>query len=181
MHASSLHKRYAEALFRLSIKKNILRAIMQDMESLAQLYKRFPSLQELLAHPLYRSSQKIALLTKVTKSLHTTTLHFLQLLIKKKRIAHLYTIIKSFFKCYQLHERIATTHLTTAVPITIQLRAKLLALLQSQDKSYTYQLIEHTDPTLLGGYILRTADKQVDGSIRSQLKQLEHHWTKDLL
>lgn len=61
---------------------------------------------------------------------------------------------------------------TSARPLTDQVRAELTALLKEVTSAKHVDLAERTDPALLGGLIARTPDAQLDVSVRTKLKQL---------
>jgi F-type H+-transporting ATPase subunit delta len=61
---------------------------------------------------------------------------------------------------------------TSARPLSDQVRSELVALLKSSTSAKQVDLTEHIDPTLLGGLIARTPDAQLDVSVRTKLKRL---------
>lgn len=60
----------------------------------------------------------------------------------------------------------------TARPLDGDARATLIALLASQTGATKVALSEAIDPDVLGGMVVRTADAELDASVRSKLKQL---------
>lgn len=61
---------------------------------------------------------------------------------------------------------------TSARPLTEQLRRSLSAALSAQTGAKEVHVSEETDPALLGGLIARTADAELDASVRTKLHQL---------
>lgn len=61
---------------------------------------------------------------------------------------------------------------TSARPLTDDIRQELASALKRATNAQDVQLAEAVDPSLLGGLIARTPDAQLDTSLRSQLKQL---------
>lgn len=67
---------------------------------------------------------------------------------------------------------VLSVSVTSARPLTDQLRADLTAYLQSQTGASRITLDESVDEQLLGGLVARTPDAEIDLSIRKQLQQL---------
>lgn len=61
---------------------------------------------------------------------------------------------------------------TSARPLSDQVRAELKTLLGAATGANHVDLTEQLDPDLLGGLVARTPDAQLDVSVRTKLKQL---------
>lgn len=61
---------------------------------------------------------------------------------------------------------------TTARPLSDSMRADIVRSLREATGAHEIVLREQTDPELLGGFIAHTPDAELDGSVRSKLKQL---------
>jgi ATP synthase F1 delta subunit len=63
-------------------------------------------------------------------------------------------------------------HVTSARPLVDSVRTTLKKLMQEQTKAKKVVLTEKTDSALLGGLIARSADAELDASVRTTLNQL---------
>lgn len=63
-------------------------------------------------------------------------------------------------------------NVTSARPLSDQVRAELKTLLGAATGANHVDLTEQLDPDLLGGLVARTPDAQLDVSVRTKLKQL---------
>lgn len=61
---------------------------------------------------------------------------------------------------------------TTARPLTDALRTELTATLRTATGAKTVVLDENVDPTIVGGFVAKTPDGELDASIRTQLQHL---------
>lgn len=61
---------------------------------------------------------------------------------------------------------------TTARPLSNTLRSDVARLIKQATGAREVVLAESTDPALIGGFIARTPDAELDESVRSKLKQL---------
>ncbi len=67
---------------------------------------------------------------------------------------------------------ILTVEVVSARELTDDLRASLKRLLQSETDAREVNIYETTDADLLGGFIARTADAEIDASVQTKLKAL---------
>jgi F-type H+-transporting ATPase subunit delta len=61
---------------------------------------------------------------------------------------------------------------TSARPLTDDIRKELVGYLKNATGAATVQFSEQVDPELVGGFIARTPDQELDTSVRSQLRRL---------
>jgi F-type H+-transporting ATPase subunit delta len=67
---------------------------------------------------------------------------------------------------------IENAEVTTAVPIDESMRNQFVAAVRQMTGKAQVELKEKIDPDLIGGFVLRVGDKQVDDSVRSRLNDL---------
>jgi F0F1-type ATP synthase delta subunit len=65
-----------------------------------------------------------------------------------------------------------TAEVTSAVTLSIELRRSVSRYLQSQTGATHVSLFETVEPDLIGGFIARTTDAELDASIRRQIRSL---------
>lgn len=63
-------------------------------------------------------------------------------------------------------------HVTSARPLTAELKRDLVKLLKGATGAHEVALNESVDPGLIGGLVARTPDQELDASVRTTLKQL---------
>ena len=75
---------------------------------------------------------------------------------------------------HELHEQagILTVEVVSARQLSDSLRQSLQAMLRAETGASTVVLHETTDEGLLGGFVARTPDAEIDASIRTKLQQL---------
>ena len=67
---------------------------------------------------------------------------------------------------------IKTAQVTSATPLTPASRAELEQLVIKQTGLTQVKLTEKVDPSLIGGFVLRVGDQQIDDSVRTSLRKL---------
>lgn len=102
--------------------------------------------------------------------------HTLKLLASRKRLALLPAIAHTFHEFKSEYEKVADVDVYSVTPLTADqlqhLSQKLETRLQRKVAMH-----EHTDASLLGGFLVRAGDFVIDGSLRGRLERLTHALT----
>jgi len=168
--------RYAKALLSLTTSENRAESVNTDMELIVNTVAQSKDLKEMLYNPVIRSSVKRTALLEVFKNASKETTNLIDALITNKRIAILLDVAASYVRLYEAHKGSETATVTTAVPISDDLKAKVLA--KVKELTGKEAAIENiVDETILGGFILRVGDVQYNASIANQLNKLKREFT----
>ena len=145
----------------------------QEMDQIAHAIVSNPSLNEALKSPVVKLSEKVAVLDKVFNSFSAEVKSLFQTLAQNKRIDLLGEISLQYKQLYdQLNNKEEAT-VTTAVPMTSAMEAKVMAKLKTLS-SKEISLKKTVDETILGGFILRVGDQQYNASVSNQLNELKN-------
>jgi F-type H+-transporting ATPase subunit delta len=165
--------RYAKSLLDLASDNGVLEEIRQDMMLFNKTVLENRQLELLLKNPVVRNDKKKAVLKALFKSkMHTMTNKFMEIISNKNREDHLPAISMEFLRQYRAKKGISRAEVVTTFPLTPELRERFRAIV-AQITGNKVELLEKIDPTLLGGYVLRVGDRQIDESLRSKLEELE--------
>ncbi len=178
MNESKITTRYAKGLFKVAQEQNLLKQIDDDLALVAQTLK-LPEFQNFINSPVVPVSQKKQVVYELFKDkINQYTLNFLLLVIENRRESFLDIIIKDFHKLYKQALNITEVELTTAVELDEQLKQEFIQILSKVTKS-NVDLNHTVDKEIIGGFIIRIEDKQLDASIASQLSKLKKHITNN--
>jgi F-type H+-transporting ATPase subunit delta len=171
--------RYAKSLLDLALEKGILEQVYQDMVLFAKTVKDNRDFELFLTNPIINHGKKLAILKSLfTGKVSNLTLKFFLLVTEKNREAILASVSTEFIKQYNEYKGILIAHVTTAVPLTPELRAQLIQKL-AQQTGKTIQLQENVDHALIGGLVVRIGDLQVDDSIKTNLRNLKNKFKEN--
>ena len=176
--------RYARALFELAEKENRLAEMDAGLHALAAVLETQPKVLLLAANPTLTDSEKYALVLKALPESGTGLLaRFLRVLIEKKRFALLFNIQKIFHESFEKKQGVQEVVMISAVPLSSGFLAKLKAVLTKGLRASPLasgpgarteiRLIPRTDRSILGGFVLRFAGKEIDCSFRSRLDEIQ--------
>lgn len=164
--------RYAKSLIDLAIERNQLETIYDDMLFLQAVCKN-REFVTLLKSPVVTADKKEAILKAVTNGkVSELTMAFTRLLTSKGREAGLPEIITAALEQYKKHKNIYTVKLTTAVPVSDELKKQIIAKIQEQTVMQNIELETAVKDELIGGFVLEMGGTLVDGSIAYDLNKI---------
>ncbi len=169
-----LAARYAKSLIDLANEKNQLESVYNDMLFLQTLCKESRDFLVLLRSPVVKADKKGAIVEAVTKGkVSELTASFNRLLINKGRESNLPEVIVSFIDQYKEQKGIHTIKLTTAVPVTEDVKKQIIGQIQKQTSLNNIDLKATVDEDIIGGFVLEIGDTLVDASIAYDLNKIK--------
>jgi len=179
MKNPKLSSRYAKALFDFAGEKNQVEEVCGDLRLFSDTLKENRELQMLLRNPVVEPHQKHQIFESIFNgALRDTTYQFLDVLLRKKREPSLDTICEEFFKLYNTAHNIRPVTITTAQPLSDNLKSKIVAMLTEQTHA-TVALQEVVDPEILGGFVIQMDDYYLDSSVLSKINKLRQEFSQN--
>lgn len=180
MSNGKLSRRYAKSLIDLAKEQNALDAAFSDMQHVLNSCKSSREFSVMLKSPVISTDKKVAILSDYfSTTVSQLTLSFILLLAKKRRESYVEEIAASFVEQYRAIKGIATAVVSTPVQLTEEAKKKILEIVEGATKAKV-ELTEVINPELIGGFILRVGDKQVDTSISTKINLLKRDFSKNL-
>ena len=174
--ASKIAAPYARALFDFSVEKNIMHQITADFQNLEIFLNESPELTEYLNNPIVSQDAKREILTKTLKSqVNTETFKFLMVLVNRDRINLLKSVITNYLELVYETASIKIIEVSTAFAFTNLQKNTLIQKLKELTNAREIRLIITVDPSLIGGFLIKTESKVIDFTIKNQLQQLAKH------
>lgn len=172
--------RYAKSIVELAIEKNALDEVLADMNQLVKMASDNRELALCLNSPIVTFDKKLKVLKALfEKSGNALTLAFFDIVTRKNRANLLLDIAREFQKQYNLHKGIQVAELTTTFPITEELREKFIGTVKEISGLEKVTLNEKINSDLIGGFILKVNDRQLDESLSSKLKALKLEFSQN--
>ncbi len=177
MNNSKISVRYAKALVENASENNILPEVKQNIDFIIQCINELPELQILLKSPVIKISEKLNMFRLAFASyVHPLTLSFLNLILINKREEFLDAICRHIIFLYNKKLNIKPGLLVTPRPLDIQTKEKIVSVI-AKKLNAKIELQEKYDEKLLGGFLLRIDDQQIDASIASQVAKIKSEIT----
>lgn len=163
---------YANAMLDLAFEDGVHAEVLSELRGFRDILQQEPMFADFLNTPGISVQDKKDLVTRVFGGqISDHTLHFLQIVIDKRRQVVLPDVIRAFVDGY--HDRMGelVVHVESAVPLTGKHKSRLETLLK-QKHNKEIILEERVDSRLLGGLVLKVGDRRIDGSLRNRLKAI---------
>lgn len=177
MNSSKVAIRYAQALLELAVENNTLDSVSRDMQYLAQVNADNRDFQLLLSSPIIKADKKIAVLNEIFGSFEKISTSFMELIAKNGRESILPEIAIAFNELVKAHKGIVPVTLTSAVKLNEEVKKQIVSKIADSVKG-TIEITEVIDPALIGGFIVKMGDTQIDASVASKLSQLKQRLTR---
>lgn len=169
--------RYAKALLELAIEQNKVEQVAADLKYLESVNAETKEFQILLKSPVINSSKKIAIFDELFGQFEEMTASFVRLITNNRREYMLAEIASSFDAQLKAHKGIIPITLISAIKLDKTAKDMILSKIQKTVKG-TLEVEEIIDESLIGGFIIRMDDKQIDSSIASQINNLKQRLTR---
>lgn len=168
--------RYAKSLLDLCIEQGQLDVVKIDMDLIANAINQSRDLRVMLSSPVVKADKKVEILNMIFKShVSDLSMKFIILMTNKGREGFLHEIVTSFINQLRAHRGITTAEVISAVVLDSMSKKNL------QDTAVRLaggpiELVEKTDASLIGGFILKVGDRQIDSSISARIKGLKREF-----
>ncbi len=173
MQNPRLAGRYAKSLIGLATEQNQMDAVYADMKYLEAVCKSNPDFVAVLRSPIIKADTKGKIVEAVTTGkISALTAAFNALLVRKGREESLPEISTAFIDQYNAINGIRKVKLTTATPITDELRAGILSQVKGDTPVDKIELETAVNEELIGGFVLEAGDSLIDASILRDLKDV---------
>lgn len=172
MKSNKTAGRYAKSLLGLAIEQDMLETAAQNMSTIAEVAANEKDFRLLLESKVIKPDQKMAVMNKVFGgSFSELTMKFIGIITQYNREPILADIAEAFIAQYKKHKNIVTAEVTSAVALTDEDREKVKQIVR-EISTGDVEIKESINKDIIGGLIIRVADKQVDASVANRLETL---------
>ncbi len=167
--------RYASALFELaSADKKSQAAVGEDLARFLELSQSSPDLQRLVRSPVFAAQDQVRALDAICQAVGITGLaaNFIKLVAQNRRLF----LIGDMIAAYQAIEAAQRGEVQAEAISAVKLSAQQVNQIKAQLKASTGQdvaLSTRTDPSILGGLIVKVGSRMIDSSLRTKLQNLK--------
>lgn len=166
-------KIYSEAVFELAKEQSCADTIKDELDALAVVFKDNPELPKLLTAPTVTLNEKLDVVKNIFGGkVSELTYNLLCVTTEKGRAAIIPDVAEDYKNRWYEMKNIAEVKVTTSVPLSENLRAKLKAKLEAVYKK-TVILTESVDPSIMGGIVLNYGNTLLDGSVKAKLDAIQ--------
>lgn len=165
--------RYAKSVLDLAQEQNNLEKVKEDMLLFSKTIDENRELEVVLKNPIVPADKKRAILKALfEKRVQPLTYKAFELIISKSRESILDEIAIEFINEYNILKGIVVA--TVATPYVLDERQKKeISKIVADITGLKVELVETIDASLIGGFVLKIGDKQIDESVKSKLAKIQ--------
>jgi F-type H+-transporting ATPase subunit delta len=173
--------RYAKSLIDLAIEQNQLDIVYKDMQYLQAVCKSSPEFVTILRSPVITADKKLKILAAITEArVGQLVVLFNKLLVSKTREEYLPEIVTAFIEQYNHMKGIHTVKLTTATPISEELKQSIVEKIKAETSLQHIELETAVKESLIGGFVLEFNNNLVDASIERDLRDIKKQFSQNI-
>lgn len=177
MKSTKVASRYAKSLLEIALEQKNVDSVLGDMKFLLQTNNETRDFELLIASPIINAAKKIEIFEKIFDQFEAVSMNFVKLIIKNGREEFLPEIARSFEAQVKEYKGIVPITIITASTLDTATRAKIVAKVQETVKG-ELEIEEKIDTSLIGGFVVRMGDMQIDASIANQFNNLKQRLTR---
>lgn len=174
-------KRYARALFRTALAKNVVPQISDDLHTLTQALKNSERFRKFLKSPDSTPEAKKHLFNAaLDNKANPLTKDFIRLLVDKNRDEEILAVKLEFDQLRRDHENVTRALVQSAIELDQNQKDTIVQTI-AQKTGRNLEPEFTVDPALIGGVKVTYGDYVLDGSVRGQLDKMKERLLYDLL
>lgn len=168
----SVAHRYAHALFLVAQRRGQVAPALEDLKGLSGILEPDSRIGRFLSSPQVLLAHKRRLLAEgLAGRASPPVLHFVDLLLRKKRLGMFGEIVVAYERLVEESQGIRRAEAVSATPLTAAEQKRLLATLTAK-LGGTVRLTTRVDPALLGGLYVRVGDRVIDRTVTTLLEAM---------
>jgi len=176
MNSARISVRYAKALFDLALEGNVVEGVYRDMKSISRLCA-MDEVKAVIGNPVIPlQKRKDIIIALAGDEAEKLTVRFIDLMFSHGRGDYLAAAARNFTDLTRRHRGIRQVTLTTAVPVSGELKKELAGLIAGEETG-TIEFNEQIDGSVIGGFILRVDDSYIDASVRNRLNKFRKEFS----
>lgn len=169
----SVGRRYAEAFFAIAQEQKKIDEFQKELGEVVDIIMSHEDLKAFMFHVLVPPQEKKDILSQLFSTrVSESTLHFLYLVMDKRRANHLEVMFDEYQAMADVSRNVLKAEVTSAKHVDGQDIAELeKALSTATGKMVRVKLT--LDPSLIGGVKIRVGDRVIDASVVKKLDMLK--------
>jgi len=167
----AIAKVYARSLLELAVRQGDADLIDREFSEFAAYLKIDPDFKVFATSRVIDPDDRRESLDRMFRGrMNDLLLNALHVLNGNDRLELVAHVQQQFHELYLERQSIVEVQVTTAEPLGKPARLRLQALMADRTK-LNVVLIEHVDPAVLGGVVVRVGDERIDVSVVRQLRR----------
>ncbi len=176
MGTIKIAKRYAQGLLEYTKEIGTTDVVFNEMKDVAKTISASKELKSFFFSPIIDTKKKQRIAEEIFSRFSSTTQNMIALVIKQGREKYLEDIASEYILSVEEFNGVQKVVLTTAEELLENNVDQIVKASTLIDPNKSYQVKFIIKPEIIGGYILRVGDRQIDNSVKTQLSNLRKNF-----
>jgi F-type H+-transporting ATPase subunit delta len=177
MKSTKAAGRYAKALLELALDQQKIEVVENNMQQILTVANETHDFQVFLSSPLIQVDKKLEVIKSIFSNFDALSISFLEMVATNRRESLITEIAGAFLSQLKEHRGIVPVTIISAKPLDAQTREQITSKISASING-TLEITENLDESLIGGFIVRMGDHQIDASVSNQLNRLKQELVK---
>ena len=173
MSQTTVAKRYAQAIFELASKQNILTEVSADFQELKKIIASNDEFMALLNAPKISADRKKELIAQILTGAQPIVVNMIQFLIEKKRLNELVSVVDQYQALAAAAQGTADAKVYSTRELTAQERAEISGAFGKLVGKEQLNITNIIDASLIGGVRVQIGNYIFDSTVASKLEDLK--------
>ena len=173
MSQSTVANRYAQAIFELAAKQNLLAEVGADLKEIKKVLATNDEFMSLLTAPKIGSSKKKELIAQIFAGAQPIVINALQFLVDKKRLNELAAVADQFQALAAAAQGAADATVYSTRELTAEETAQISAAFGKLVGKEQLNITNIIDASLIGGVRVQIGNYIYDSTVASKLEGLK--------
>jgi F-type H+-transporting ATPase subunit delta len=171
---SGMAGRYASALFSLAKEQASTDAVAGSLKTFGGLIAESADLQRLVRSPIFSAADQVKALSVLLDKAGISGIaaKFIELVAQKRRLFAIRDMIADYHKLNDSYRGVSRAEVTTAAALSDAHVASLKEALKGVTGGKDVEITVKTDPSIIGGLIVKLGSRMVDGSLKTKLNAI---------
>jgi F-type H+-transporting ATPase subunit delta len=171
---SGVAGRYASALYDLAAQQGATEDVAASLATFQRLMDESADLTRLVKSPVFSAQEQVAALGAVLAKtgISGAAANFIRLVATKRRLFALPGMIAAYQRLHDNARGVSRADVTVAAPLKPDHEKALQDALTAVTGGKTVVLNVKTDPSIIGGVIVKLGSRMVDASIKTKLNSI---------
>lgn len=172
--SSGVAGRYASALYDLATEKRAADDVAAALASFQSLIDGSDDLKRLVKSPVFSAQEQVRALDAVLAKakIGGIAANFIRLVAAKRRLFVISDMIAAYQRLHEKAQGLVRADVTVAAPLKAEHEKALLQALAGVTGGKSVSLNVRTDPSVIGGVIVKLGSRMVDASVRTKLNAI---------
>ncbi len=177
--AKLVSKTYGDALFELALESGQTDDLFEEAKKMLEIIQTNEDLEKMMNHPKIVIEEKQKIIEKIFQGRASREMTgLLTMIISKGHYNEFDSVLEYFITQVKEYKKIGTAYIISAMELSLMQKDAIRRKLLDTTDYVQFELIYETDPSLIGGIVIRIGDRVVDGSVKSRLERLTSELSK---